>query len=76
MVISERERVSVCDFSGMKDMFQVFDQFMILSRSEEMEEAAACLALRRMRDVTAECGISNKEIKRIFHGASEIIDEY
>ena len=43
MVISERERVSVCDFSGMKDMFQVFDQFMILSRSEEREETAACL---------------------------------
>ena len=31
------------DFSGLKDIFQVFDQFVILSSSEEREEAAACL---------------------------------
>ena len=34
-----REIVRVCDFSGLKDIFQVFAQFVILSRSEEMEEA-------------------------------------
>ena len=31
------------DFSGLKDKFQVFDQSVILSRSEEREDAAACL---------------------------------
>ena len=31
------------DFSGLKDIFQAFDQFEILSRSHEREESAACL---------------------------------
>ena len=31
----------VRDLSGLKDMFHVFDQFVILSRSAESEEAAA-----------------------------------
>ena len=39
----ERERESV-GFLRLKDMFQVFDQFVILSRSEEKVEAAACLS--------------------------------
>ena len=40
----QRESVSEWDFSGLKDMFQVFDQFVILLRSEERKEAAACLS--------------------------------
>ena len=39
-----RERVSVLDFSGLKDILRVFDHFVILSRSEEREEPAACLS--------------------------------
>ena len=31
----------VGDVSGLKDMFQVFDQLVILSRSAESEKAAA-----------------------------------
>ena len=54
----ERERERVWDFSGLKDIFQVFDQFVILSRSEEREEAAAT-SVRRIRNVTTE-----SEIKR------------
>ena len=48
MVISERgsEREGIWDLSRLKDMFQVFDKFAILSRSEEREEAAACLSER------------------------------
>ena len=41
----------------------VFDQLVILSRSEEREEAAACLSVRGMRDVTEESGVISKEIK-------------
>ena len=40
--LSEKERVSVCDLSALKNMFQLFDQLVILSRSEERKEAAAC----------------------------------
>ena len=43
----------------------MFDQFVIFSRPEEREEAAACL-FRRMGDVTAENGVISKEVKRIF----------
>ena len=50
----------------------VFDQFVIMSRSEKREEAAACLPVRSMRDVNAECGVISKEIKKDFQ---EIIDE-
>ena len=32
-------RACVRDFSGLKDMFQVFDQLVILSRSAESEKA-------------------------------------
>ena len=32
------------DLSGMKDIFQVFDQLVILSRPEEREEAAALVS--------------------------------
>ena len=39
-----REIVSVWDFSGLNEMFQVFDQFVILARSEEREEVVACLS--------------------------------
>ena len=38
------EIVKVRHFSGLKDIFQAFDQFVIFSRSEEREEAAACLS--------------------------------
>jgi len=38
------ERVRVRDLSGFKDIFQVFEQLVILSRSEESEEAASCLS--------------------------------
>ena len=31
----------VWDLSGLKDMFHMLDQFVILSRSAESEEAAA-----------------------------------
>ena len=40
----------VRDLSGLKDIFQVFDQLVILSSSEEREEG----------------GVISKEIKRIF----------
>ena len=39
-----KERVSVRDFSELKDMLEVFDQFVVLSRSEEREWAAVCLS--------------------------------
>ena len=48
----------------MTDIFQVFDQLLILSRPEEGEEAA----VRGMRHGTAEGGVISKEIKRIFQG--------
>ena len=53
-------------------MFYVLDQFVILSRSAESEEAAAC---RQMTDGMAEGGVISKEIKRIFQRRREIIDE-
>ena len=54
----------------------MFDQFVILSTSEEKEEAAvACLSVRRMSDVTAEGRVISKEIKRIFQKVSETTDE-
>ena len=66
------ERVSVWDFSGLKDIFQVIDSFVILSKSVEREEAAACLSegchCKRVES-------SAKEIDRIFQGGSENIDE-
>ena len=37
-----RDIVIVGDLSGLKDMFHVLDQFVILSRSVVSEEAAAC----------------------------------
>ena len=53
-----------------QDMVQVFDQFVILSRPREREEAAACLSVclsvRIMRNVTGDNGVLSKEIKRIF----------
>ena len=36
--------MNVWDFSGLKDMFQVFEQFVILSTSEEEQDATACLS--------------------------------
>ena len=42
MVLSERHRESVRFVSGLKDMFHMLDQFVILSRSAESEEAVAC----------------------------------
>ena len=40
----ERDR-DVSDVSGLKEIFQVFDQLVIFfSRSQEREEAAACLS--------------------------------
>ena len=48
--------------SVLKDIFQVLDHLVVLSRSAERKEAAAtCL-----RDVTAEGGVISKYIKRIF----------
>ena len=67
-------RESVWDFSGLKDIIQVFNQFVILLRSEEKEEAAAYLS-EGMRDVTMESGVINKEIKIIFQRVREIIYE-
>ena len=55
------QRVSVWDFSGLKDMFQVLDQSVILASSEEREEATACLSVRRMRDVMAESGVIDQQ---------------
>ena len=40
-VLSERHSESV-KLSGLKDMFHVLDQFVILSRAAVSEEAAAC----------------------------------
>ena len=40
----ERERAREREFSGLKDIFQVFDRFVILSKSEEREDASACLS--------------------------------
>ncbi len=34
--------MGVGDLSGLKDMFHLFDQFVILSRSADSEEAADC----------------------------------
>ena len=36
-----KDIVRVLDLSGLKDMFQVLDQLVILSRSAESEESAA-----------------------------------
>ena len=36
----QRDRVRVCDLSGLKDMFQVFNKLMILAMLIEKEEAA------------------------------------
>ena len=38
----ETERQRDRDFSGLKDMFEVFHQFVVLSRPEEKDEVAAC----------------------------------
>ena len=38
------ERVRVRDLSEFKDIFQVFEQLVILSRYEESEETASCLS--------------------------------
>ena len=38
----QRDRVSVQDLLGLKDIFQVLDQLLILSRFAEREEAATC----------------------------------
>ena len=40
----QREIGSVWDLAGLEDKLQVFDQLVILSRSEEREVAAACLS--------------------------------
>ena len=40
-----RDRVSVWDLSGLKDIFQVLNQLLILSTSAEREEVAACLSV-------------------------------
>ena len=37
-----RDIVRVLDLSGLKDMFHMLDQLVILFRSAESEEAAAC----------------------------------
>ena len=37
-----RDTVSASDLSVLKDIFQVFYQLLVLSRSAEREEAAAC----------------------------------
>ena len=36
------DKGSVWDLSGLKDMFHMLEQLVILSRSAETEEAAAC----------------------------------
>ena len=38
----QRDIVRVFDLSGLKDMFHVLEQFVILSRSTVSKEAAAC----------------------------------
>ena len=44
-VLSERETVRVLDLSGLKDIFQVFDQLVIFFPwSEKREEATAYLS--------------------------------
>ena len=46
-----KDIVRVLDLSGLKDMFQVLDQLVILSRSAESEEADRELAeLADLRD--------------------------
>ena len=35
--------VKLCHLSGLKDIFSVFDQLVVLLRFEERVEAAACL---------------------------------
>ena len=67
----QRDIVRVWDLSGLKDIFQVSDQLVILSRSAKSEEAAVWW----MRDGTEVGGIISNEIKRIFQGIWEIIDE-
>ena len=39
-----RYRVSVWDLSGLKDIFQVLHQLLILSMSAEREVVTACLS--------------------------------
>ena len=46
-------------------MFHAMDQLVILSRSAESEEAAACRSEGGMTDGAAEGGVISKEIKRI-----------
>ena len=43
MVLSEKHGVYVWDLTGLKDIFQMLEQLLILSRSAEREAAAACL---------------------------------
>ena len=56
-------------------MEQVWDQVLILIRSAEREEAAACLS-GMLRDATAEGEAIRKEISRIFQGMGKIVDEH
>ena len=39
-----RETVNAWDFSGLKDIFQVFNQIVFLSRNPGREKAVACLS--------------------------------
>ena len=49
--------MSVWDFSGLNDIFQVFDKFLLIFVK------VCCLFFRRMRDVMAEDGVISKEIR-------------
>ena len=64
--------MNVWDFSGLKDMFQVFDQFVILSKSEEEQDATACLSEGGGISGQIESGVISKKME-VFP-VSEIID--
>ena len=72
-MVLQREKVKAWDLSGLKDIFQVFDQLVILSRSEEREEAAACVSERW--GMSRHRVLSSVQIKGIFQRKRKIFDE-
>ena len=68
----ERDSLSEWDLSGLKDIFQVLDQLMILSTSAEREKRLLFACLKDEKNHTAEAGIISKERSKIFKGIKKI----
>ena len=67
----QRDKMSVWNLSGLRDIFQVLDQLLIPSGSAEREEAVACL----FESWEMIQQIISKEIDSIFQRIRTIIDE-